>query len=1081
MSKPEENTNELESYGVWVKNTSETPEDITDTQLDDTLDIPEFDDSEFSDMFKNDINFDETKIDENPAETSFTEDDNTTLTTDELMNIANTTSVSEQEVDESMMFANGEEISNDEGTDEVVLHDFPEDAAFETENLEEPVVEETAVDIPEIDESFDTPSNDEVSDSEATPDIDISEFGLENTEHTGNSFSDEIEVNTEANNSDVEFEEINFDSIDEPASPKEENQETIQLAPGEEEVSLDDFLEDGFSDDSVASGNNGYEPGKEPGAQAVNNTASTPAAESESVSLDDFIDTSSFGIEENAAPAEESVVEEEPILDMDLSFDDSADTLETVDNKTDDDYSDFTADDSEEVENEETTEETKVSFDEEEPYVADTSNVSTEEVDLSDFGIDSDAEETPVNQNIEEKKAADAVVDYDLAIGDEDTLSSAPVISEIKETEEPEVPVEPQPAQVAQPDPTTTNLLQQIVAELSGLKNDINKLKSEINEVKEREANGFSAGSFTADETPVVEETPIVEETPAFEETPAVEEAATDFAETPVVEEDAPVFEETSVTEEEVPAFEETPAIEEEVPVFEETPTVEDTIPSFDETTVTEEETPVFEETPVTEDELPSFDETPVTEEDTPVFDETPVIEDELPSFDETPVTEEETPVFDETPVVEEDAPVFEETQISLDEPAVEETSFETTETEPLAEDTVNEESSSDDTIVDEPVVEETPVPEDAEITLEDTQVFEDLDIPESEEPVTEETTDEGGFFTDDGDETIALSGDELANIMTTSEVTEGEVLPEQPMEETSEPIFETETEEPEVDVVENEPVENEETSLSEDLSFDFEDKNLEEPDIESIQFDETEETDSELPDEISIPKSDDIFVESNQTDFMGDVSTEQTSEPVFETTDTILNESGDSGNSAESGVQFDSPDTLFEHHFDTTETLLADLEGTEEAVTTESTEENTETTIEAPVEETFAPEPVVEESAPVEDDVPTVDKLLSAEIDPVKTATEVSDEFAEVDNLDSNISKDNIDYLNADKEDTLSQDSLYTPSGNSNEDLKRDIKSVLLYMDQLLENLPEEKIMEFAKSDEFVTYKKLFSELGLS
>ena len=419
-----------------------------------------------------------------------------------------------------------------------------------------------------------------------------------------------------------------------------------------------------------------------------------------------------------------------------------------------------------------------------------------------------------------------------------------------------------------------------------------------------------------------------------------------------------------------------------------------------------------------------------------------------------------------------------------MDEPAVEETSFETTETEPVAEDTVNEESSSDDTIVDEPVVEETPVPEDAEITLEDTQVFEDLDIPESEEPVTEETTDEGGFFTDDGDETIALSGDELANIMTTSEVTEGEVLPEQPTEETSEPIFETETEEPEVDVVENEPVENEETSLSEDLSFDFEDKNLEEPDIESIQFDETEETeetDSELPDEISIPKSDDIFVESNQTDFMGDVSTEQTSEPVFETTDTILNESGDSGNSAESSVQFDSPDTLFEHHFDTTETLLADLEGTEEAVTTESTEENTETTIEAPVEETFASEPVVEESAPVEDDVPTVDKLLSAEIDPVKTATEVSDEFAEVDNLDSNISKDNIDYLNADKEDTLSQDSLYTPSGNSNEDLKRDIKSVLLYMDQLLENLPEEKIMEFAKSDEFVTYKKLFSELGLS
>ena len=49
------------------------------------------------------------------------------------------------------------------------------------------------------------------------------------------------------------------------------------------------------------------------------------------------------------------------------------------------------------------------------------------------------------------------------------------------------------------------------------------------------------------------------------------------------------------------------------------------------------------------------------------------------------------------------------------------------------------------------------------------------------------------------------------------------------------------------------------------------------------------------------------------------------------------------------------------------------------------------------------------------------------------------------------------------------------------NSDLKSDIKSVLLYMDQLLENLPEEKIMEFAHSDEFATYKKLFNELGLS
>lgn len=46
---------------------------------------------------------------------------------------------------------------------------------------------------------------------------------------------------------------------------------------------------------------------------------------------------------------------------------------------------------------------------------------------------------------------------------------------------------------------------------------------------------------------------------------------------------------------------------------------------------------------------------------------------------------------------------------------------------------------------------------------------------------------------------------------------------------------------------------------------------------------------------------------------------------------------------------------------------------------------------------------------------------------------------------------------------------------------LKEEIKSVLSYMDQLLESLPEEKIEEFAKSEYFDTYKRLFEELGIS
>ncbi len=47
-------------------------------------------------------------------------------------------------------------------------------------------------------------------------------------------------------------------------------------------------------------------------------------------------------------------------------------------------------------------------------------------------------------------------------------------------------------------------------------------------------------------------------------------------------------------------------------------------------------------------------------------------------------------------------------------------------------------------------------------------------------------------------------------------------------------------------------------------------------------------------------------------------------------------------------------------------------------------------------------------------------------------------------------------------------------------QNLKQELRTVLSYMDKLLESLPEDKIEEFAKSEYFDTYKKLFEELGL-
>jgi len=47
--------------------------------------------------------------------------------------------------------------------------------------------------------------------------------------------------------------------------------------------------------------------------------------------------------------------------------------------------------------------------------------------------------------------------------------------------------------------------------------------------------------------------------------------------------------------------------------------------------------------------------------------------------------------------------------------------------------------------------------------------------------------------------------------------------------------------------------------------------------------------------------------------------------------------------------------------------------------------------------------------------------------------------------------------------------------------ELKSELKNVLTYMDHLLESLPEEKIEEFAQSEHFDAYKKIFKELGLT
>ncbi|MBO6130894.1 MAG: hypothetical protein J6P28_02895 [Treponema sp.] len=125
--------------------------------------------------------------------------------------------------------------------------------------------------------------------------------------------------------------------------------------------------------------------------------------------------------------------------------------------------------------------------------------------------------------------------------------------------------------------------------------------------------------------------------------------------------------------------------------------------------------------------------------------------------------------------------------------------------------------------------------------------------------------------------------------------------------------------------------------------------------------------------------------------------------------------------------------------------------DNTDEAISEEEAVAESAGATEVAEAETVAEEPALEASEPeVADEVPGASGLSAA-------------------------------ALASSGDDTSPSEETDAPAEAIPEELKEEIKTVLSYMDQLLENLPEEKIEEFARSEQFSTYKKLFKELGLS
>jgi len=359
-----------------------------------------------------------------------------------------------------------------------------------------------------------------------------------------------------------------------------------------------------------------------------------------------------------------------------------------------------------------------------------------------------------------------------------------------------------------------------------------------------------------------------------------------------------------------------------------------------------------------------------------------------------------------------------------------------------------------------------------------------------------------GGFFDEEEDEKIALTGDELDNILQTANFTEesgsdeglnddlsiGEISA--PAEEAAETSSATEassdtmlsdkediiSESGEELIVEDqfpeeivsEEIPSEDLSIGETAVFDSGDISFDDADIAELDGalkvedeikDAVDSFDSSLDIDADLPDFDDISPDLNNLREMGVMPVTSPPEdtsyleadplastPILEDQNELMDFSG---------AAIDEPDLSL--HI--TENPVSEPELDDISIDIEDMEQPV--IPEGPSPEDFVFE--TEETMEIPADRERIEEFVE---EPAGFGTEVS--IAEV--SEPVIS-----------EPKVNKPGLYTEDNGFSSSLKEELKIVLSYMDQLLESLPEEKIEEFAKSEYFETYKKLFEELGLA
>lgn len=932
------------------------------------------------------------------------------------------------------------------------------------------------------------------------------------------------------------------------------------------EISLDEFITDGFSDGSAED-----KPAEEitQAAESEKPQESVPVAEKKEdelpdgeIDLDSFmgssdspagdsskeshssgtqdVDLSEFGLDgdipldafmdmpSESAPEKNDTVEDSEPLDIDLSFSDEPAAQTEEDAQEETVFDDFAgtelAGQTKDSPKEEETEDFDALFDsivdetpeqkESVPVVPEASSDfsdDTQTVDLSEFGLDDDdSNQNPVLGN-EKEKVSEGPVDYVMNVDtddsdgtEKDTQSAAASV----ETDDEDDNVIIEMDETAKPAGDKKN-----DEDFGAPDNDFD-IDSILNSVQDEGGNTVDLSS-AADTSSKTENAPEDKFALPAEETAV---SADDF--TLPVEEPAAGADEFTLPEADTNATEEEPAVsEDKLAIPEEPAVVEDnfTLPE-EETSVNEdeivlpkeensageEESEVTEEEPVLDEEdnafkiddfAPGEKESALKDEDTASGNESVDIDDFMNGEGFTdggfgvtgPYDEEGNQIHpiptddDEEDVAAEDSDepqladasvLAEEYEITADDTAVAKENAESAVEE--SEETYSVFEKKEDDVTEDKLNTMEPVEDingaailkqiSAELANLRNEIsslkteFEDLkknppkaEVAEVEQPVGTETavpeenaeqvaevsdtvSSDGGFFSEsDEDDTIALSGDELNNILTSAQFTAENIEPQNP--DLDEPV-------------------------------DFGGKELEEP-----VFDETEpeqeETEENIPDEISVPKADDILVESSATDMMdAPVRTDETvaTEPQDFSAEPEEVESIEETEPVEEAESAEEPEVISEDIPEAQETAYSSAEETVEKETEQQPQETGLESLSKPIdvfkeddevlEKGIGEEPVGEvfsnwqskDETPDTEDIPETEDVADKKEIPAPAAEEKNDDSSDI------------------------------PS-----DMKQEIKSVLSYMDQLLENLPEEKIAEFARSEQFETYKKLFAELGLS